>query len=173
MNTKRIFFALWPDHRQRDRLRDFISPVTKLVEGRAVERSEWHVTLAYIGDLDVRFIPELMQSASEIPFEPFRLRLDRLEFWPRPKIAAVVPPRVPPAMEALVEHLSGLVLASGVEPQQRVYRPHITVARNARPFEAMKLAQHAEIEWSRFDLMESISEHGRTYYRPISKASDE
>ena len=24
MNLKRIFFALWPDHRQRERLRDFI-----------------------------------------------------------------------------------------------------------------------------------------------------
>jgi len=167
VNTKRIFFALWPDHRQRDRLRDFISPFTKLVEGRAVERSEWHVTLAYIGDLDVRFIPELMESAKAIPFEPFRLRLDRLEFWPRPKVAAVVPPRVPPAMEALVENLSGLVLASGIEPQQRVYRPHITVARNARPFEAMPLARSAEIEWTRFDLMESITEHGRTFYRPI------
>lgn len=169
MNSKRIFFALWPDPRQRDRLRDFISPVAKLVEGRAVERSEWHVTLAYIGDLDVRFIPELMEHARAIPFEPFRLRLDRLEFWPRPKIAAVVPPRVPPAMESLVERLNGLVLASGIEPQQRVYRPHITVARNARPFEAMKLAQSAEIEWSRFDLMESISEPGRSYYRPLLK----
>jgi 2'-5' RNA ligase len=167
LNTKRIFFALWPDHRQRDRLRDFISPVAKLVEGRAVERSEWHVTLAYIGDLDVRFIPELMQSAKGIEFEPFRLRLDRLEFWPRPKIAAVVPPRVPPDMEALVDRLNGLVLASGVEPAQRVYRPHITVARAARPFEPLKLAQSAEIEWSRFELMESITEHGRTFYRPI------
>lgn len=173
MNTKRIFFALWPDHRQRERLRDFISPVAKFVEGRAVERSEWHVTLAYIGDLDVRFIPDVMESARAIPFEPFRLRFDRLEFWPRPKVAAVVPPRVPPAMEALVEQLNGLVLASGVEPQQRVYRPHITVARAARPFEAMKLAQHAEIEWTSFELMESITEHGRTFYRPISKSSDE
>ena len=167
MNSKRIFFALWPDHRQRDRLRDFISPVAKLVEGRAVERSEWHVTLAYIGDLDVRFIPELMQSAKGIEFEPFRLRLDRLEYWPRPKIAAVVPPRVPPDMEALVERLNGLVLASGTEPAQRVYRPHITAVRAARPFEPIKLAQSAEIEWSGFELMESITEHGRTSYRPI------
>lgn len=173
MNSKRIFFALWPDYRQRDRLRDFISPVAKMIEGRAVERSEWHVTLAYIGDLDVRFIPELMRSASEIRFEPFRLRLDRLEFWPRPKIAAVVPPRVPPVMEQLVEQLNGLVLASGIEPQQRVYRPHITVARNGRPFEPIQLARSAEIEWSRFDLLESISEHGRTHYRPLSTGSGE
>ena len=167
--TRRIFFALWPDNRQRDRLRDFISPLTKQVEGKAVERSEWHVTLAYIGDLDVRFIPELMATALAIEFEPFRLRLDRLEFWPRPKIAAVVPPRVPPDLETLVDSLNGLVLASGVEPAQRVYRPHITAVRNARPFEALKLAQFAEIEWSSFELMESTTEQGRTTYRPITK----
>jgi len=170
LNTsKRIFFGLWPDNRQRDRLRDFISPVTKLVEGRVVERSEWHVTLAFIGDLDVRFIPELMESAQAIEFDPFRLRLDRLEYWPRPKIGAVVPPRVPPALEVLVETLNGLMLASGVEPPQRVYRPHITVARNARPFEAIKLPQSAEIEWSRFELLDSTTEHGRTTYRPLVK----
>ena len=45
-------------------------------------------------------------------------------------MAAVVPPRVPPDLESLVERLNGLVLASGIEPAQRVYRPHITVVRN-------------------------------------------
>ena len=102
-DTKRLFFALWPDARQRERLRDFIGPAAKEIEGRAVDRREWHVTLAYIGDLDVRFIPELMESARAIPFEPFRLRLDRLEFWPRPKMAAVVPPRVPQDLEPLFD----------------------------------------------------------------------
>ncbi len=167
MNTKRIFFALWPDHRQRERLREMISPLAKQVEGRAVDRRDWHVTLAFIGDLDVRFIPELMESARQIEMVPFRLRLDRLEFWPRPKIAAVVPPRVPPDMEALVDQLNGLMLSAGVEPPQRVYRPHITAVRAARHFEPLKLPQSAEIEWSTFELLESVSEHGRTWYRPL------
>jgi 2'-5' RNA ligase len=150
-------------------MRDFITPVAKLVEGRAVERSEWHVTLAYIGDLDVRFIPDLMQSAQAITFDPFRLRLDKLEFWPRPKIAAMVPPRVPPDLEHLVSQLHGLMADVGVDPPERVYRPHVTVVRNARPFETQRLPQSAEIEWSRFELLESISEHGRTTYRPLVK----
>lgn len=167
MNLKRIFFALWPDHRQRDRLRDMIGPSAKEVEGRAVDRRNWHVTLAYIGDLDVRFIPELMDKARAITFEPFRLRLDRIEFWPRPKIATVVPPRVPADMEKLVGQLNGLMLDTGVDPEDRVYRPHITVVRNARPFEPIRLAQSAEIEWSSFELLESVSEHGRTWYRPL------
>ena len=167
MATKTLFFALWPDDRQRDRLRDFITPVAKLVEGRMVERRDWHVTLVYIGDVDERHIPEIQAGARSIPFEPFRLRLDKLEFWPRPKIAALVPPRVPPELDKLVEDLKGVVFAAGNEPADRVYRPHITAVRNARPFETQRLSQASVTEWSSFDLMESVPERGGRIYRPL------
>jgi 2'-5' RNA ligase len=167
MTTRTLFFALWPDDRQRDRMRDIIAPVTKTVEGRAVERYEWHITLVYIGDIDERYIPELQAAARAISFEPFQLRLDRMEYWPRPKIAAVVPLRVPSEMEKLVEDLGGVVLAAGIEPQQRVYRPHVTVVRNARPFEAERLPRSASTEWSSFELMEVIRERGSSIYRPV------
>jgi 2'-5' RNA ligase len=167
VTSKRIFFALWPEQGQRERLRDLIGPAVRELEGQAVDRSNWHITLAFIGDLDVRFIPGLIDKAREITFEPFRLRLDRLEFWPRPKIAAVVPPRVPDAMDALVSRLHVLMLDVGVTPAERVYRPHITVVRRARPFEPIRLAHSAETEWSSFELLESVSEHGRTRYRPL------
>ncbi len=150
-------------------MRDFISPVAKEIDGRATDRRDWHVTLAYIGDLEERFIRELQESASAIQFEPFRLRLDRLEFWPRPKIAALVPPRIPPEHEKLVESLRGIIIAAGIEPALRIYRPHITVVRNARPFETHRLAQSATTEWSSFELIESIKERGKTIYRPLVK----
>ena len=167
MGTKTLFFGLWPDDRQRDRMRDFIVPVTKLVDGRAVERREWHITLVYIGDLDERYIPELQEAARAISFEPFRLRLDRMEFWPRPKIAAMVPPTVPTELDKLVSDLSGIVFAAGVETQQRVYRPHVTVVRNARPFETERLPQSASTDWSGFELLEVLRERGSTTYRPL------
>ena len=66
MATKTVFFAFWPDNRQRDRMRDFIAPVTKLVDGRAVDRREWHVTLVYIGDIEERYIPELQAAAPHV-----------------------------------------------------------------------------------------------------------
>ncbi len=59
------------------------------------------------------------------------------------------------------------MLDVGVEPPERVYRPHITVARNARHFEPIKLPLSAEIEWSRFELLESVGDAGRTSYRPL------
>lgn len=170
MSTKRLFFALWPDHRQRDRMRDFITPVAKLVEGRAIDRRNWHITLAYIGEFPENRIDELHEEKRAVTVEPFRLRLDKLEFWPRAKIAALVPPNVPAELERLVEDLQGRILAAGVNPEhQRVYRPHITVVRNARPFETQRLAQSALTEWSSFELVESVSEVGGVAYHPLIK----
>ena len=168
MSTKRVFFALWPDNRQRDRMRDFISPVARTVEGKAVDRRDWHITLVYIGDFPENRIDELHDAKKAIEVEPFRLRFDRLEFWPRPKIAALVPPTIPPELERLVEDLKGRVIAAGVEPEhQRVYRPHVTVVRSARTFETQRLAQSAVTEWSSFELVESVSGVGGVTYRPI------
>ena len=168
MSTRRVFFALWPNDRQRDMLRNAISPVAKLIEGSAVYRGNWHITLAFVGDYEERRIPALVEAARAVPFEPFRLRFDRLEFWPRPRIAALVPPNVPPAMERLVEALKGQIFAAGVDPEHhRVYRPHITVVRNGRSFETQRLAQALVTEWSGFELMESVTEAGTTSYRPV------
>ena len=107
MSSKRLFFALWPDHRQRDRLRDFITPVAKEVEGRMIDRRNWHVTLAYIGEFPERRVSELQDVVQRVTVEPFRLRFDPLEFWARPKIAALVAPTVPNELEELVETLKG------------------------------------------------------------------
>ena len=167
MATKTLFFALWPDNRQRDRMRDFISPVVKQVEGRPTDRREWHITLCYLGDIDEKHIPQLIAAAKQIEFEPLRIRLDRMEFWPRPKIAAMVPPRVPPDLEKLVGELNSLAMTIGVLPHERVYRPHVTVVRNARPFETERLAQSAVTEWSSFELLESVRERGAATYRPL------
>ena len=150
-------------------MRDFMSPLAKLVEGRAVDRREWHVTLAYIGEFPEERIDELLAAKQDITMQPIRLRFDRLEFWPRPKIAALVPPTIPPDMDRLVESLKGKIFAAGIESAQRVYRPHVPVVRNARQFEAQRLAQSAMIGWSSFELMESVSQRGSVTYRPIVK----
>ena len=169
MNTRRLFFALWPDHRQRDRMRDFITPVAKLVEGRAIDRRNWHITLAYIGEFPQRRIDEMHDARDAITVTPFRLRFDRLEFWARPKVAALVAPTVPEELEQLVEALKQRMSFAGIEPEQRNYRPHVTVVRNARPFETQRLAQPAIMEWSSFELVESVSDVGGVTYRPLVK----
>jgi 2'-5' RNA ligase len=169
MATRRIFFALWPDDRQRDRLRDVINSVAKTVEGRVVDRRNWHVTLAYLGQFPEEQLTDLLARAGDVEVQPFRLSFDRLEFWPRPKIACMVGATVPAELQALVADLHGLMQDFGLVPEDRSYRPHITVVRNARAFATERLTQRIASEWSSFELVESLSGPGEVRYRPLKQ----
>ena len=169
MNTKRLFFALWPDHRQRDRLREVITSVAKTVEGRAVDRRNWLITLAFIGAFPEHRVPYLLEKAAEIKVEPFRLNFDRLEYWPRPRVASLSAAMVPPELQALVDALNGIIADLGIKPEDRNYRPHITVVRNARAFTTERLTQRVITEWSSFELMETESRPGGVSYIPLKQ----
>jgi len=168
MPDKRLFFALWPNERQRELLRDPIKTASSTVEGQGVLRGNWHVTLLFLGAVPETDIPSLRSAMYEIQSEPFRLRFDRLEFWPRPKIACLLASSVPPALSQLVQKLE--TLAEGVVSprQESTYRPHITIARHARSFPSEPLAQPVMLEWSGFELLESVSTaRGVQYYPAI------
>lgn len=169
MNTRRLFFALWPDNRQRDRLRDVVNSVAKTVEGKIVDRRDWHVTLAFVGVFPENRVPYLLERAAEINVEPFRLIFDRLEFWPRPKVASLCAATVSPDLQALVDSLNNVLLDLGLTPEDRTYRPHITIARNARPFMTERLAQRSVTEWSGFELVESVPVPGGVHYVPLKQ----
>ena len=169
MNTKRLFFALWPDHRQRERLRDVIGSVAKTVEGRMVDRRDWHVTLAFIGPFPENRIPYLLERASEIQVEPFRLNFDRLEYWARPRVASLSAATVPDELQSVVDSLNLVISDLGIRPEDRNYRPHITVVRNARSFTTERLTQRVVTEWSSFELMESVSGPGGVSYSPLKQ----
>ena len=57
----------------------------------------------------------------------------------------------------------------GVQLEDRAYRPHITVVRNARPFTTERLGQRATTEWSGFELVESIPVPGGVRYEPLKQ----
>ncbi len=169
METKRLFFGLWPDHRQRERLREVITPVAKTVEGRMVDRRNWHVTLAYIGPFPAHRVPYLLERAAEIEVEPFHIVFDRLEFWPRPRVASLVAATVGPELQHLVDRLNAVLTDLGLKVEERNYRPHITVVRNARNFATERLAQRATTDWSSFELVESITDPRGAIYNVLKQ----
>jgi len=169
MNARRLFFALWPDPRQRERLRDVINSVAKTVEGKAVDRRNWHLTLAFIGPFPENRIPYLLERAKEIHVRPFRLNFDRLEYWARPRVASLSAATVPEELRELVDSLNLVISDLGLNPEDRNYRPHITVVRNARSFTTERLTQRVQTEWSSFELMESVSGPGGVTYSPLKQ----
>lgn len=169
MLERKLFFALWPSHRQREHLRDMITPVLSTVEGDNVDRQNWHVTLVFIGDFPEQRIAELQAAAAGIEPGEIRLRFDTLSYWQRPKIACLHAKTVPPELERLFASLQSVVKDFGIEPEDRVYRPHITVARRARSFQDIRLARPVELTWSEFELMESTGSRDSVRYRPLKQ----
>lgn len=168
MADRRLFFALWPSDRQRETLRDALRPVLTSVEGERVDRRNWHVTAVYIGDFPEEQIPFLQAAANEIDYEPVRLRFDRLAFWPRPKIACLLPLTTPPPLEALVGSLRTAMDAFDCRLEDRVYRPHITVARRVRAFDDLALTRPLDLEWAQFTLVESRTLPTAATYTPLA-----
>ena len=166
---KRLFFALWPDERQRETLRNTMSPVARVVEGNAVYRGNWHVTLVFIGAFPEERVGELQAAVGGIRAEPFRLRFDRLCFWQRPRIACLQAMSVPPPLERLRGELQAALEQFDVEPESAPYRRHITAVRRARAFEPILLARPLELNWSGFELVESISTRDGVQYHPLKQ----
>ena len=169
MADRKLFFALWPSHRQREQLRDSINPTLPGIEGRYVDRRNWHVTLVFIGQFPGERVPELLSESAAIETGPIRLRFDTLTCWRKPKIACLCARSVPTALTELVRSLQKTMIPFGYPPDPRVFRPHITVARKVRPFRETRLAQAIELTWSDFVLLESVSVQGGVRYYPVKQ----
>jgi len=169
MSEKRIFFALWPNDPQREQLQNTISPIVQAIEGTVVKRSNWHVTLAFVGEYPERLISELQMAAAAIAFEPFRSSFDKAKYWTQAKVAVLTPTSISPELERLVGALNTVMSDAGLVVPTRAYRPHITIARRARPFETRRLAQPARLEWSGVELVESVSAPGGSSYHPLKQ----
>ncbi len=76
---------------------------------------------------------------------------------------------VPPELEQLVDSLEFIIAMAGVAVESRRFRPHITIVRRARTFETQRLAQPATVEWTGFELIESVSSQGSTSYHPLKQ----
>jgi 2'-5' RNA ligase len=150
-------------------LRDTIGPALSTVEGQPVDRRNCHITLVYIGDFPEEKIPALQSAVAVIDPGQIRVRFDKVSFWQRPKIAAMLTRNVPPDLEHLVTSIQQALIPFGYAPDTRVYRPHITVARKVRAFQEVPLARPIELTWSEFELVESVSYRGEIQYHPLKQ----
>lgn len=169
MDKKRLFLALWPDDRQRSKLRDIFRPLLTSLEGTMTERHNWHVTLSFIGEFPEKSVSQLLVKMAHIEVQPFSLRFDRLNYLPRPKIACLEAMTVPEELRQLKQDLESMLLPFDVPPEKFEYRPHITATRRARPFETIRLARPVELLWSGFELIESVSVPGGVRYHPLKQ----
>jgi 2'-5' RNA ligase len=125
----RLFFALWPDARIRRALLD--ARQGAMPGARPTHPDDLHLTLVFIGEVAPETLPCIEQAGDDVAVDAFELALQRVETWPRQRVLVAAPAEPPPPLFELVSQLQQNLLACGIEPEPRRYRPHVTLARKA------------------------------------------
>jgi RNA 2',3'-cyclic 3'-phosphodiesterase len=133
--TERLFFALWPGDAERGALAQATARAVRDCGGRPVAVSTLHATLAFLGSVPVRRIPEVRaagQRAAMALAGPLTLTFERLDHWRKPQVLCAVSPAPAPPIAALAQRLQKLTLEAGFSPDLKPFRAHITVARKVK-----------------------------------------
>lgn len=132
MRRLRLFFAVWPPRGVREALWHALAPLRKSGAGvRWVPPERLHITLRFMGDISAEVLPCLLSAAEALKCTaPFRARLTGAGTFPRR-----APPRVywvgirAAAMLPLREGLDVALAEEGIEREDRIFSPHLTVGR--------------------------------------------
>lgn len=139
----RLFVALLPPP-------PVLAEIGQLVDGLRVRAPElrwtrleqWHLTLAFLGQVEERRLPALTERLARLPrrHAAFPLaftgggRFDGRVLW------AGVSGDLP-ALRALADSASAAARRTGIALEERPYRPHLTLARARAPTELRRLVE--------------------------------
>lgn len=129
----RLFVAIRPPAWVRDALIDLMDGVE---EARWQDDDQLHLTLRYIGEADPHLADDLAEALAGIAAEPFELSLSGTGIFERKgKVhtlwAGIAPSAPLMQLQRKVERTCVMV---GLEPENRKFAPHITLARlNSAP----------------------------------------
>jgi 2'-5' RNA ligase len=132
MLTLRLFFALWPDDAVRVAVVKAARTALAPCRGRPMTVPNYHITLAFLGDVPADRIDCFYRLAEGLRGDPFELRLDTFGFFERARVAWLGPSEVPPALADLQTRLNQALPGCERVPELRPYHPHLTLLRNAR-----------------------------------------
>jgi 2'-5' RNA ligase len=141
--TTRLFVALWPDAAIRSALIAWRDAWAWPRGAAPVRDDKLHMTLHFLGNVASERMDELVQGLA-VPFDPFRLTLGQARLWPH-GIAVLEPELEPPELSALHTRLGQALLGLGLPPEERRFRPHVTMARRAPG--AMAPLDGPRIDW--------------------------
>ncbi len=91
-----------------------------------------HVTLVFLGDVEVARLEALELAAREVTARHFELVLDEVRYWEHNRIIYAAPGVVPAALLQLVSDMQCGLARHGFDFDRRAYKPHVTLLRNAR-----------------------------------------
>ena len=136
MNKIRTFIAL--DIYSKDtllKLQEELIAVTGWLQHKVkpVEKENFHFTIIFLGELDLRIIDELSKNLSELEFDPIKITYTGIGVFPNsdfPRIIWVgVDEESTQKIVSLFESITSKIIGLGFKTDKH-FTPHITLFRN-------------------------------------------
>ena len=166
----KVFFALWPAIAERGHLAEWQEPLQHLCSGRAMRGETLHNTLVFIGNVEQSRLEALQLAAQEASGKTFGLRFDEAHYWGHNHIVYASPSHVPQQLVQLVSTLEQSLARHRFKFEQREYKPHVTLLRNAHWTDA-PLPDMDPVRWQiqDFALVQSAQQDGQSNYLVLAR----
>ena len=164
--AERLFVALWPGDATRERLA--LAGRRLCPQGRRVPTANLHMTLVFLGQVEPtrrKLIADAMRAACA---PSFTLALDHCGYFSAGRIAWLGPSVMPPPLIALQGRLAANLDERGFSLEKRVFRAHVTLARDANRPDATNAGDALPVDWrissmalvrsraARYDVLEAL-----------------
>ncbi len=98
---------------------------------KAVNPENYHVTVAFLGELTPRAVETIKQRLNDFRLSQITLHLDRLGFWRKPRVVWLGCNDTPVTLGTEIEGLCGQLRRLGFRLDEREFVPHVTLFRKA------------------------------------------
>lgn len=168
-DTARVFFALWPDEAVRQELARAGKLLQGACGGRITRQENLHLTLAFLGDVQRNRLDALREAAATVRAPAHVLKVERLGWFRRNRVAWAGPAHTPAESLELVDALGAALRQARFRFDARPFEAHITLARKALCGD--ELPTIAPIRWKlrEFVLVESELGAGGSIYRIMGR----
>jgi RNA 2',3'-cyclic 3'-phosphodiesterase len=153
--TARLFFAVVPDAATRELVGSAAQALRCGPESRLVPRTNYHLTVAFVGEVSVSAVALLRSIGAAQSASAFSLRFDAYDFWPKPEVIVARARSVPVPLERLWQKLHSDLAPHRFALEPKRLRPHVTLLRKVA--RAPDLPPMNGFDWkvSDFSLMRS------------------
>jgi len=169
--TCRLFFALWPSAAECAALSAWHPALQKQCGGRVMRTDTLHSTLVFLGDVEQGRLDVLRLVAQGLNCRGFVLELTTAHYWGHNHIVYAAPDMIPPQLVELVRELESRLRKHHFHIEDRPYKPHVTLLRNAQWSDA-PLSPMPTVTWkfNDFVLVQSRrDEEGAAYYEVLAR----
>jgi 2'-5' RNA ligase len=141
----RLFFAVRPCPAERDSLAKAAQSLSLGLDARLVPRNNYHVTLAFIGEVAAAELATLQRIGAAQAASTLAFRFDAFEYWPKPEVVVAAARTVPDALQALWQQLHRELAVHQWALDPKRLRPHVTLARKVS--QAPVLQAMSPVNW--------------------------